>query len=128
MPDPDPAFPLESVFPGTHARHPHIARQEAEDFLEFGGRTEGFDVHDPETRKHLIDGPLDDFIDFEPRLPAELAARLAALPDKWDEQPGADADDHPASILAREIEQWCQLPERLMVFLDGHEARIVPRT
>jgi hypothetical protein len=128
-PRPDAAFPMESVFPGlAHKYRPDIERQEAEDFLEYGAKASaGCDVHDPATRTAMIDCGPEAFIGFEPKLPPDLAARLAALPDRWEEQPDAVEPKHPGNILAEDIAAWCNLPLHLYVFIDGNTATVESR-
>lgn len=120
------AFPSEVIFPGL--KNPTREAHEAEMFLAHGAKPfAGFDPHDPATRRDLIDRPgqhVKTFTPFQVAPPPPLAARLAALPEGWE-----DHEDTHAGVLALgiEIEQWADLPPFLCVIIEGRTAHVTRR-
>lgn len=112
---PNDAFPLERLFPGIHAARPDIAAYDAEVFLEHGCKPRGADLRDPELRRRLLEGP-GEFVAFQiVPLPPEIASRVAALPENWQERTETHAE---AEALNTAIEEHFALAPLFYVSLD----------
>jgi hypothetical protein len=115
-PNDPPPFPLaDGPFGKLAGRlRPDLIANEAADFLAFGAKEfTGFDPHDPEIRRTLIDLDPAAFESFRLRVPPELLPS-AVLPADWERDP-----KHHAAAYARaaEIEQWAKLPPHLCVII-----------
>lgn len=122
-PTPKPsAFPLEDLFPGLHQRRPDIARKEAEDFLEFGGKPfDGFDLADKDTREQLLDVPPAKFIPFELKLSTD-EKEMVNLREKMKDSPDAQRIDN---IIANAMALKYNLPPHLCCIIDGGKVWVV---
>ena len=117
---PEPIFPIEFLFPGTHAKRPDIAAREAEQFLAYGHKLDGgFDPHDPQVRGELIDVPPDEFGEFKIKpLTPDLQKRLDALPADWESHPAMHAIAY--AITAAAAIHYA-LPAHLCCILENKE-------
>lgn len=115
--------PIETIFPGLSAVRPDVAGADAEIFLHHGAKRTGFDLADGAVRRRLLGArPFVSFV-LNP-LPAELRARLEALPADWE----ARTDRHAEAIaLAQAIERHYALPAGFCVILDGRNAIVCSR-
>jgi len=75
---------MEAIFPGIHKLRPDIAQADAEAFLAYGHKQDGFDLDDPAIRAEFLDGP--DFIRFKVKPPESIQAQLEALPENWEDR------------------------------------------
>ena len=108
-----PAFPLEAIFPGIHARRPDIAAMEAELFLAYGHKCDGFDLDDPEVRAQFVDCPPEKFDWFQVKPTTELQARIDQLPENW-ERRKARGPIAAADQIAADAAAYYRLPAHLM--------------
>ena len=99
---PIPPFPIEAMFPGTHAARPDIAAFEAEQFLAYGAKPAGMALDDPFILDLLTNAGAE-FIEFQVApVPPEWTALTDALPD-WRADGAADVADAILVDLRRRV-------------------------
>lgn len=114
MTPPKIPFPLETLFPGIHVANPAIAAMEGEAFLAHGHLPDGFDLSNPDLRMRLLNPAA--FIGFQiVPLPPAIAARVAKLPEDWQERPETHAE---AEAINTAIEAHYDLAPRFSVSLN----------
>jgi hypothetical protein len=92
-PNPPNPFPMEAIFPGIHKERPDIAQADAEAFLAYGHKQDGFDLDDPCIRAQFLDGPK--FITFKVKPHPSIQKLIDGLPEDWEER-----EDRHAQALA----------------------------
>jgi len=116
------AFPIEAIFPGTHAERPDIAAAEAEAFLEHGYKPRGFDISKPDVKAALLTRK--PFVSFQINpLPPHIEAELEKLPDDWEARGGYSENEVTISELVR---KHYDIPAHLLPVVDGKGIWVIP--